>query len=107
MHRESEQLYKNGFDIILIGHKNHPEVIGTMGQLPRGSIKLVETINDVESLDLKNFKKPLEFIIIRKIIDTNPVIDVMAAKVLLNLSFVFKNKIVGFNITATTRETER
>ena len=62
VHRESEQLFKNGFDIILIGHKNHPEVIGTMGQLPKGSIKLVETINDVESLDLKNFKKPLAYI---------------------------------------------
>ena len=38
-------------------------------------------------------------------IDTSPVIDVIAAKVLLNLSFVFKNKIVGFKITATIRET--
>ena len=47
VHRESEQLSKNGIDIILIGHKNHPEVIGTMGQLPQGSIKLIETINDV------------------------------------------------------------
>jgi len=62
VHRESEQLYKNGFDIILIGHKNHPEVIGTMGQLPEGSIKLVETINDVENLDAKDFKKPLAYI---------------------------------------------
>ena len=34
VHRESEQLNKNGFEILLIGHKNHPEVIGTMGQLP-------------------------------------------------------------------------
>ena len=40
-----EQLNKNGFDILLIGHKNHPEVIGTMGQLPQGSIKLIETNN--------------------------------------------------------------
>jgi hypothetical protein len=40
-------------------------------------------------------------------IDTSPVIDVIAAKVLLNLSFVFKNKIVGFKITAITREIER
>ncbi len=37
VHRESEQLNKNGFEILLIGHKNHPEVIGTMGQLPKGS----------------------------------------------------------------------
>jgi 4-hydroxy-3-methylbut-2-enyl diphosphate reductase len=62
VHRESEQLFKNGFDIILVGHRNHPEVIGTMGQLPKGSIKLVETINDVKSIDIKNFKKPLAYI---------------------------------------------
>ena len=42
VHRETEQLNKKGFDIVLIGHKNHPEVIGTMGQLPKGSIKLIE-----------------------------------------------------------------
>ena len=47
VHRESEQLFKNGFDIVLIGHKNHPEVIGTMGQLPEGAVKLIETTNDV------------------------------------------------------------
>ena len=48
VHRESEQLYKRGFEILLIGHKNHPEVIGTMGQLPQGSIKLIETKNNLE-----------------------------------------------------------
>jgi 4-hydroxy-3-methylbut-2-enyl diphosphate reductase len=62
VHRESEQHYKNGYDIILIGHNNHPEVIGTMGQLPEGRIKLVETIQDVKSLDVKNFTKPLAYI---------------------------------------------
>ena len=55
VHRESEQHYKNGYDIILIGHKNHPEVIGTMGQLPAGSIKLIETVEDVKSLNIKDF----------------------------------------------------
>ena len=55
VHRETEQLYNKGFDIVLIGHKNHPEVVGTMGQLPNGSIKLIETIDDVK--DLK-FTKP-------------------------------------------------
>ena len=59
---ESEQNYKKGFDIILIGHKNHPEVMGTMGQLPEGSITLVETIQDVKNLDLTKFKKPLSYI---------------------------------------------
>ena len=62
VHRESEQHYKNGYDIILIGHNNHPEVIATMGQLPEGRIKLVETIQDVKSLDVKNFTKPLAYI---------------------------------------------
>ena len=62
VHRESEQLFKNGFEIILIGHKNHPEVIGTMGQLPIGSVRLVETSEDVFSLRVEDFKKPLAYI---------------------------------------------
>ena len=62
VHRESEQLHKKGYDIILIGHENHPEVIGTMGQLPKGSIKLVETIKDVEVLNIKKFSKPVAYI---------------------------------------------
>jgi 4-hydroxy-3-methylbut-2-enyl diphosphate reductase len=62
VHRESEQLHKKGYEIFLIGHKNHPEVIGTMGQLPNGSIKLVETKNDVENLNADNFNKPLAYI---------------------------------------------
>ena len=62
VHRESEQLFKKGYDIILIGHNNHPEVIGTMGQLPKGAIKLVETVNDASLLDNKNFSKPVAYI---------------------------------------------
>lgn len=62
VHRESEQLHRNGYNIILIGHKNHPEVIGTMGQLPAGSIKLVETSEDVMKLDQNLFEKPLAYI---------------------------------------------
>ena len=62
VHRESEQLHKRGYDIILIGHNKHPEVIGTMGQLPKGSIKLIETVNDVSLLDIKQFSKPVAYI---------------------------------------------
>ncbi len=62
VHRESEQLNKNGYEILLIGHKNHPEVIGTMGQLPHGSIKLIENKKDVENLKTDKFKKPLAYI---------------------------------------------
>ena len=46
VHREAEYLYKNNFHILLIGHRNHPEVIGTMGQLPKNSIDLIETVDD-------------------------------------------------------------
>ena len=82
VHRESEQRYKNGFDIILIGHKNHPEVIGTMGQLPDGSIKLIETTNDVKKLDPEEFKKPLAYITqtTLSIDDTSEIIDLLKSK---------------------------
>lgn len=50
VHNEAERHYKMGLTIILIGHEGHPEVIGTMGQLPEGSVYLVETIEDVEKL---------------------------------------------------------
>ncbi len=59
VHRETEQLYKGGFDIILVGHKNHPEVIGTMGQLPKGSIRLIEKIDEVKDLKLQ---KPVAYV---------------------------------------------
>ena len=62
VHRESEQLYKKGYDLILIGHNNHPEVIGTMGQLPKGAIKLVETMEDAKALSDSNFTKPIAYI---------------------------------------------
>tara|TARA_A100001011_G_C14150759_1_gene773900 strand:- start:134 stop:1078 length:945 start_codon:yes stop_codon:yes gene_type:complete len=82
VHRESEQLFKNGYEIFLIGHKNHPEVIGTMGQLPKGSIKLIESISDVENFKIDEFKKPLAYITqtTLSIDDTAEIIDVLKNK---------------------------
>ena len=60
VHREAENLNKNGFHVILIGHKNHPEVIGTMGQLPKGSIDLVESVEDAKNYI--NSKDKLAFV---------------------------------------------
>lgn len=82
VHRESEQHYKNGYDIILIGHKNHPEVVGTMGQLPVGTIKLIETAEDVKSLDRKNFKKPVAYITqtTLSVDDTAEIIELLKTK---------------------------
>jgi 4-hydroxy-3-methylbut-2-enyl diphosphate reductase len=48
VHREAEIHFRRRRQIVLIGHAGHPEVVGTMGQLPAGSITLVETIEDVE-----------------------------------------------------------
>ena len=82
VHRESEQLHKKGYEIFLIGHKNHPEVIGTMGQLPLGSIKLIETKDDVENLQANNFKKPLAYITqtTLSVDDTAEIIDYLKRK---------------------------
>ena len=57
VHREAENLHKSGYHIVLIGHINHPEVIGTMGQLPVGSIDLIQSEEDVKSYNLRNGKK--------------------------------------------------
>ncbi|MFC7334317.1 4-hydroxy-3-methylbut-2-enyl diphosphate reductase [Rhodocista pekingensis] len=50
VHREAERHHESGLQIVLIGHAGHPEVIGTMGQLPTGSVVLVETAEDAERL---------------------------------------------------------
>ena len=57
VHREAENLFKAGYHIVLIGHINHPEVIGTMGQLPKNSIDLIQNENDAKKYNLKNEKK--------------------------------------------------
>ncbi len=50
VHVEAERHHARGRHIVLIGHAGHPEVIGTMGQLPAGAITLVETVSDVSAL---------------------------------------------------------
>jgi len=50
VHRQAERQIEKGQHILFIGHAGHPEVIGTMGQVPDGRITLVETLEDVEEL---------------------------------------------------------
>ena len=57
VHREAENLHKTGYHIVLIGHNNHPEVIGTMGQLPDNAIDLIQDEQDVEKYKLDQNKK--------------------------------------------------
>ncbi|GIK81276.1 MAG: 4-hydroxy-3-methylbut-2-enyl diphosphate reductase [Pseudorhodoplanes sp.] len=49
VHREAEIHYRRGREIVLIGHAGHPEVVGTMGQLPEGAVSLVETLEDARA----------------------------------------------------------
>jgi len=53
VHKEAERHFAQGRKVILIGHKGHPEVEGTMGQLPDGAVLLVETVQDIEALEIE------------------------------------------------------
>ncbi len=61
VHREAELQHRHGRHIVMIGHAGHPEVIGTVGQLPEGAITLVETVDDVATLTFDP-ATPLAFI---------------------------------------------
>ncbi|AIK97259.1 4-hydroxy-3-methylbut-2-enyl diphosphate reductase [Candidatus Odyssella acanthamoebae] len=52
VHREVEHHYKAGHTILLVGHRGHPEVIGTMGQVPEGSVILIETEEDARTVTI-------------------------------------------------------
>jgi 4-hydroxy-3-methylbut-2-enyl diphosphate reductase len=51
VHREAEIHHRRGHEIILIGHQGHPEVVGTLGQLPAGAVRLIETPAQAESFE--------------------------------------------------------
>ncbi|WP_429912730.1 4-hydroxy-3-methylbut-2-enyl diphosphate reductase [Glycocaulis sp.] len=57
VHVEASRHYRNGLEIVLIGHAGHPEVIGTMGQLPEGAIHLIETVEQAESFTPRDPQK--------------------------------------------------
>ena len=50
VHRQAERAHETGRHIVFVGHAGHPEVIGTLGQLPEGAMTLVESVDDVASL---------------------------------------------------------
>ncbi len=82
VHREAEFLHKNGYEVILIGHKNHPEVLGTMGQLPKGAIKLIETVKHAKDLNVSEVKKPVAYVTqtTLSVDDTKEIIEVLKTK---------------------------
>ena len=82
VHREAEFLYKNGYEVILVGHKDHPEVLGTMGQLPKDSIKLIETARDAENINANEIKRPVAYVTqtTLSVDDTKEIIEVLKSK---------------------------
>ncbi|AEM40005.1 4-hydroxy-3-methylbut-2-enyl diphosphate reductase [Ketogulonicigenium vulgare] len=54
VHNEAARHHTNGLQMIMVGHKGHPEVIGTMGQLPDGEVMLVETLADVATVQVRD-----------------------------------------------------
>ena len=54
VHIEVEKHHAQGFQVVLIGHARHPEVLGTMGQLPEGAVTLIETVADAQALAPRN-----------------------------------------------------
>ena len=54
VHIEAARHHENGLQMIMIGHEGHPETIGTMGQLPEGEVLLVETVEDVAHVDVRD-----------------------------------------------------
>ncbi|WP_170343417.1 4-hydroxy-3-methylbut-2-enyl diphosphate reductase [Ruegeria arenilitoris] len=57
VHIEAQRHAEAGLQIIMIGHKGHPETVGTMGQLPEGEVLLVETLDDVAGVQVRDPKK--------------------------------------------------
>ena len=51
VHRQAERLVRDGRHILFIGHRGHPEVIGTFGQVPEGAMSLIETVEDAEAIE--------------------------------------------------------
>jgi len=80
VHIQALKFYNHGYEIILIGHKNHPEVEGTMGQVPEDKITLVENVMDVKNLKLKSDKIAYITQTTLSVEDTNMVIQELKKK---------------------------
>lgn len=57
VHMEANRHHERGLEIVLVGHRGHPEVVGTMGQLPEGAVTLIETVGDARAFHPKNSNK--------------------------------------------------
>jgi 4-hydroxy-3-methylbut-2-en-1-yl diphosphate reductase len=81
VHREAEIHHKRGREIVLVGHRGHPEVVGTMGQLPDGAVRLIETVADVAAFTPAN-PEALAFVTqtTLSVDDTRDIVDALKAR---------------------------
>ena len=81
VHVQAIKFYNLDYKIILIGHKNHPEVEGTLGQLPTGAIVLIENLDDIQNLKFENEDK-LAYVTqtTLSVDDTKEIIDALKKK---------------------------
>ena len=81
VHVQAIKFYNLNYKIILIGHKNHPEVEGTLGQLPAGAIVLIENVDDIQNLKFENEDK-LAYVTqtTLSVDDTKEIIDALKKK---------------------------
>lgn len=81
VHVEAQRHFTNGDEIVLIGHAGHPEVVGTMGQLPEGAITLVETVEDAQSFTPRDAAQ-LAFVTqtTLSVDDTSAIVEVLQAR---------------------------
>jgi 4-hydroxy-3-methylbut-2-enyl diphosphate reductase len=77
VHIEAERHHENGLQIIMIGHEGHPETVGTMGQLPEGEVLLVETVEDVGKVAVRDPER-LAFVT-QTTLSVDDTIDIVAA----------------------------
>jgi len=81
VHVEAERHHNNGEEVVLIGHAGHPEVVGTMGQLPEGAITLIETVEDAQAFQPRDPAK-LAFATqtTLSVDDTSQIVEVLQAR---------------------------
>ncbi|MCT4607844.1 MAG: 4-hydroxy-3-methylbut-2-enyl diphosphate reductase [Pelagimonas sp.] len=77
VHIEAARHHENGLQMIMIGHAGHPETIGTMGQLPPGELLLVETVEDVATVEVRDPER-LAFVT-QTTLSVDDTIDIVAA----------------------------
>ena len=77
VHIEAARHHENGLQMIMIGHEGHPETIGTMGRLPEGEVLLVETVDDVAMVEVRDPER-LAFVT-QTTLSVDDTIDIVAA----------------------------